>query len=274
MDQTIVIACRGGQDSDCNPSSAAGILGASLGFSKLPARFSEKLDEKPIFSHTSYNVPGLLAVCEKLARQALARQGGRVEKAADGREVLVIPDKPAKPGALALSWAPGPIAGSKFTEAEMAQMKYPSTAGEMKAALAKIAPGWAIAQVGQDMEPGWREEWRGRRGVLLTHPLDRNTPCVISRSLAVPAKGQTSLKLAVSHYPQGDWDLVVRADMREPGRWTVGPATAKDGWLEVTVDLSEYAGKTVLLELYNAANGWSWEAGYWQKIAVETKAAD
>ncbi|MBI5833633.1 MAG: ADP-ribosylglycohydrolase family protein [Armatimonadetes bacterium] len=273
IDQTIVIACRGGQDSDCNPSSAAGILCASLGFAKMPARFTQQLDEKPIFSHTAYNVPKLLAVCEKLARQALVREGGRVEKAADGTETLVIPVKPTQPSPLELSWSPGPIADSKFTDAEKALITAPSPAAELKAALNKIAPGWSIAQVGPDMEPGWRDEWRGRQGVLLTHPLDRNTPCVISRKLDVPAQGRTTLRLAVSHYPEGDWDLVVRADMRELLRQTVGPKTAPNGWLEVSVDLSEYAGKTVLLELYNQANGWAWEAGYWQKIAVETAAA-
>ena len=47
LDQTIIIACRGGQDSDCNPSSAAGVLFTTLGFSKLPDRFSKELNEKP-----------------------------------------------------------------------------------------------------------------------------------------------------------------------------------------------------------------------------------
>ena len=37
MTKTIAIATRAGQDSDCNPSSAAGILGAIIGYSKIPA---------------------------------------------------------------------------------------------------------------------------------------------------------------------------------------------------------------------------------------------
>jgi len=122
LDQTIIISCRCGQDSDCNPSSAAGILFTTIGFANLPERFSKELNEKPLFSHTAYNVPGLLNVCESLARKAIMKEGGSVEKDASGDEVFVIPVKPAKPSTLELSWAPDPIANSTFTEAEMAQI--------------------------------------------------------------------------------------------------------------------------------------------------------
>ncbi|MBP5320430.1 MAG: ADP-ribosylglycohydrolase family protein, partial [Kiritimatiellae bacterium] len=63
LDRTITIAMRGGFDSDCNPSSAAGPLFTSIGFSNLPARFTEKLDLKRKFSFTAYSVPELMAVC-------------------------------------------------------------------------------------------------------------------------------------------------------------------------------------------------------------------
>jgi hypothetical protein len=41
--------------------------------------------------------------------------------------------------------------------------------------------------------------------------------------------------------------------------------------MDVQVDLSDPAGKTVNLELVNQPNGWSWEAAYWAKIAVESE---
>jgi hypothetical protein len=34
------------------------------------------------------------------------------------------------------------------------------------------------------------------------------------------------------------------------------------------VDLSQFAGRQVQLELLNEANGWSWEFGYWSRIDV------
>ena len=36
MEKTIVISTRAGQDSDCNPSSAAGVLGVAMGYDAIP----------------------------------------------------------------------------------------------------------------------------------------------------------------------------------------------------------------------------------------------
>ena len=270
LDQTIQIACRCGQDSDCNPSSAGGVIFTTVGFSRLPERFTKELNENTIFSHTAYNVPSLLGVCEKLARQAIVKEGGQIEKDAKGEEYFVIPVKPVKPSMLELSWAPGPIAGSMFTEEEMTKITY-SESGNLKKAVAKFAPGWAIANCGSDMEPGLRGEELGRKNVLLTHPLDKNTPCVLSRRVDIPVGKKTGLKLTVGHHPEGDWDLVVRADMRELLRKTIGKTTATNGWLDVSVDLSEYQGKSVLLELYNQPTGWCFEGGYWAGISIKTE---
>jgi hypothetical protein len=122
MDRTIVTATRCGQDSDCNPANAGGILGTVLGRSKLPAKFTSAIDPTGVFSHTAYNVPSLIQVSEKLVREAVVRRGGRIEKDADGTEVLVIPVETPKPSALEQCWEPGPTAGSKFTPEEMAKI--------------------------------------------------------------------------------------------------------------------------------------------------------
>jgi len=271
LDRTIVISCRCGQDSDCNPSSAGGVLFTTVGFANLPDRFTKALDEKTVFSHTAYNLPRLFEVCEQLARQVVVAEGGKVERDAHGKEFFLIPVKPAKPGDLELSWAPGPIAGSRFSEEEMARITAPGTPAAIKDAFAKFAPGWAIAFCGTDMEPGLRTEERGRRNVFLTHPLDRDTACVISRKVEIPAGKKTTLDLTVGHHPQGDWDLIVRADMRELLCQTIGKDTTTNGWLDIRVDLSRYAGKSILLELVNKPTGWSWEAGYWAGIAITTE---
>jgi hypothetical protein len=267
----MIIACSCGQDSDCNPSSAGGILFTTLGFSKLPERFTKELNEKTVFSHAAYNVPGLLDVCEKLARQAIAQEGGRIEKDAKGEEIFVIPVKPAKPSKLELSWAPGPIAESKFTEAEMAQIIVPGSAEGMKTALEKVAPGWSVANWGTEMEPGLRDEELGRKNVLVTHPLNQETPCVLSRKVDIPVGKKSTLKLTVGHHALGDWDLVVKADAKELLRKPVDKTTAANGWLDVSVDLSEYQGKSILLELCNQPTGWCFEGGYWAMISIETE---
>ena len=123
-DRTILISTRSGFDSDCNPSSAAGILFCSLGKSRLPNRFYEKMDMTKKFSHTLYNFPGLFAVCEKVTREAIVHEGGRIEKDADGMEWLVIPQKSLCPTPYRSWLNPAPQAGSRYTTAEMSRIKF------------------------------------------------------------------------------------------------------------------------------------------------------
>jgi hypothetical protein len=126
-EKTVIISCRCGQDSDCNPSSSAGVLFTTIGFSKLPEQFRTGLDENKKFSHTPYTFPDLINVCEKLARQIVVKYGGKVEKDENGEEYFLIPVTQPKPSKLELSWAPGPIANSKFTPEEMAKIKIKET---------------------------------------------------------------------------------------------------------------------------------------------------
>ncbi|OHB81917.1 MAG: hypothetical protein A2W31_05450 [Planctomycetes bacterium RBG_16_64_10] len=122
-DKTILIATCCGQDSDCNPSSAAGVLFATIGFSNLPARFTSGLHPTVKFSHTPYDFATLIEVCKKLACQAVVQAGGRIERDAEEREILMIPVAPAVPTRLEQCWDPGPITGSRFGPAEQGQIK-------------------------------------------------------------------------------------------------------------------------------------------------------
>jgi hypothetical protein len=266
LDQTMIIACRGGMDSDCNPSSSGGVLFTTVGFSKLPDRFTKELNRDTIFSYTAYSFPKLIDVCEKLARQVVVQSGGKIV-GENGREVFVIPVQRPKPSKLELSWAPGPIANSRFTEAEMAKI----TVGNFSEDLARFAPGWKIAHCGSDMDPGLKAEWEGKKKVFVTHPADPNTGCVLSKSIDVPAGKTTTLRVVVGHSPNGDFDLIVRANGRQLLRTPVGKATAKGLWLEKSVDLSPLAGTKVNLELVNQPSGWMCEAAYWAAIDVKSE---
>jgi hypothetical protein len=122
IDKTIIVSTRCGQDSDCNPSNAAGILFTAMGYSNIPERFTSALDPEGKFSHTPYNFDLLTAVCEKLARQAVIKSGGRVQKDAAGKDLIVIPVKKAKPSKLEQCWEPGPISNSRYTPQERDQL--------------------------------------------------------------------------------------------------------------------------------------------------------
>jgi len=274
IEKTTVIAMRCGQDSDCNPSSAAGVLCTTIGMRNLPAKYTSALQRSIKFSHTSYDFDTLLAVCEKLARQAVLQQGGRIEKDSNGKEIFIIPVRMPKPSKLEQCWEPGPIAGSRFTAEEMKTINPPPEPVKKKKVIKTIdisravkifAPGWKVRDCGKYMHPGLMAEWGGRKNVLLTHPLSKDKPCVIFRSIDVPAGEKSSLELTVRNDDRGDWKLSVRVEGKEIFSEIIN--TGK--WRDISVDLSKYAGKTVKLELLNEATGWHFEGGYWARIVVK-----
>ncbi len=122
-DKTVIISMRCGQDSDCNPSNAEGILFTTMGLNKIPQRFISDLDYNTKFSFTDYNFPELIDVCEKLALQFITREGGKIEKDSTGQEILVIPVQRPNPEKLEQSWAPKEPEQVEFTKSELAQIK-------------------------------------------------------------------------------------------------------------------------------------------------------
>jgi len=263
LDKTMEIACRAGYDSDCNPSSAAGVLFTTIGFAKLPDRFTRELDTKQKFSFTSYNVPALIDACEKLARQIVVKYGGKIVTE-NGEEFFLLPVEAAKPSQLELSWAPGPIAQSRFTAEEMAKITIPSI--EKQAAVR--FPGWSLTHCGSDMEPGICEEYNGKTNVFMTHPKDQQTGAVLTNTATIPAGKKTTLHIVVGHHPGGDFDLIVRVRDKETLRRPIGQATSVGGWTTIDQDLTAFAGQNIKIELVNQPTGWSWEAAYWADIAL------
>lgn len=87
FEKTMRISTRCGQDSDCNPASAVGVLGVAMGLEGIPDRFKsgiEKIaDEK--FSYTNYSFRTIVDSTVKRAIAMAERHGGRVE----GERLLV-----------------------------------------------------------------------------------------------------------------------------------------------------------------------------------------
>jgi len=123
IDKTTIISTRCGQDSDCNPANATGILCTTIGFENLPDEYKSELDYDTKFSYTEYNVATLIDVCAKLVRQAVERGGGKIETGEDGKEYFLIPVEDPQPGPLEQCWEPSETPEDvNFTEEEMEQL--------------------------------------------------------------------------------------------------------------------------------------------------------
>ena len=80
--QTMEISTRAGQDSDCNPSSAGGILGTMMGYSNIPEYWMKGLKgaEDKIFKYTSLSLDQIYQISFKHALEMIQKNGGKVEQ--------------------------------------------------------------------------------------------------------------------------------------------------------------------------------------------------
>ncbi len=118
------------------------------------------------------------------------------------------------------------------------------------------------------------EEHFGRTCLLSTHPLDSRLPCVLTATIDVAKGKQTLLTFDVSHSAAGDWQVIVLANGESLYNSPVDRQTAHNGWLAVSVDLTRFAGKRVVLELLNKATGYSHEWGWWDNIQITDGAGE
>lgn len=78
--KTMEISTRCGQDSDCNPSTAGGILGTILGYSNIPDYWKNSLksvEDRP-FEYTDISLNKVYELGMKHALQVIAKNGGKV----------------------------------------------------------------------------------------------------------------------------------------------------------------------------------------------------
>lgn len=79
--KTMEISTRCGQDSDCNPASAAGILGTMLGYSNIPEKWKKNLYEVEDidFAYTDISLNDVYRMSFDQAIEVIKRNGGRIE---------------------------------------------------------------------------------------------------------------------------------------------------------------------------------------------------
>ena len=96
---TVKIATRCGQDSDCNPASAAGVIGVVLGYNKIPDFWKGGIpkiaDQK--FQYTDFSFRTIVDSNMKRATALVEKTGGRVV----GDKLIVKVQEP-RPGKLEL----------------------------------------------------------------------------------------------------------------------------------------------------------------------------
>jgi len=90
--KTLEIATRCGQDADCNPATAGGILGAILGYDKIPDYWMKNLREVEDmnFAYTNISLNKTYQMSFNQALQMIKRNGGKI----DGENVTIKCQQP------------------------------------------------------------------------------------------------------------------------------------------------------------------------------------
>ena len=92
FDRTLDISTRAGQDSDCNPSNACGILGVMMGYKRIPDAWKSGIpaiaDTK--FRYTDFTFRTIVDSTMKRATALAAKHGGKV----DGETLTLRVQKP------------------------------------------------------------------------------------------------------------------------------------------------------------------------------------
>jgi len=100
--KTLDVATRAGQDSDCNPSSALGVLGVILGYERIPDVWKSGIPAIATtpFSYTTHTFESIVASTLRRAFQVIEGAGGRVTET----EVIVPLQEPKAP--VLEQWSP------------------------------------------------------------------------------------------------------------------------------------------------------------------------
>jgi len=252
LEKTLEVATRCGQDNDCNPSNAAGVLCCMKGYNALGEAWTGGIAKiaKTKFSNTDYSFETLIPACQGITEAIIKRAGGEITS-----DAYLIPVQAPAPPAVLEQWT---------NEKEV--LSQPISKSDMEA----WNPAWRIVACGFDMEPGVHGRKYGREKVLALHPVDREKPAVIEADITVPKEGRHRLVVEATSFKEemfrGDYLLKVIADGAE-----LKSVLIKGGgkWETVAADLTPYAGKTIPVRVENWPTGWAWEGAYIASIRVE-----
>jgi len=267
-DKTIIISMRCGRDSDCNPSSAAGVLFASLGMDGIDKKYYDMLDNNTKFAFTDYNFPELIEVSSKLTEQFILKSGGKIEEI-EGQTYYLIPEKTEIPSAFEQSWEPGPFdENNKFSGEEIEQINYRSTKQYNPYIKEWTPDNWKIYFAGKNSKD-ISTSWKGKKGVIVTPLYNEKRGIMIFLNTPPLVEGKKHyLKFSVSHEDEGSWDLTVNINWREKTKETINAETCANGWKEYKIDLSEYIGIELFVELKQDFNGSKKSTSYWHNVKL------
>ncbi len=143
----------------------------------------------------------------------------------------------------------------------------PDISEGQQADIALILPGWfpaAVYAANYKLSTG---DARGETLVLSSKLIDEQDLTLIGE-FDIPAGRKTSLKLRVGNQPERRWQLGVRVENRLLLDKTIEDPTSNNGWHDLTIDLTPFAGRRVPIQLLHSAPKQHHSEVLWKRATV------
>jgi len=102
---------------------------------------------------------------------------------------------------------------------------------------------------------------------LAIRPIDASTPAALVRPYVPPLGRKSLLKCLVAANRDEEWEFRVVIDGQIVSKCVVG--TSKGAWEPIAFDLSDYAGRRVVVRLENAGLNRRLGISYWSDLQIE-----
>ncbi|HOK09898.1 MAG TPA: ADP-ribosylglycohydrolase family protein [Candidatus Hydrogenedens sp.] len=219
LKKTLEITTRCGQDADCNPSSAAGVLCCMKGFSALEPVWKEYLpkvsDNKFIFTNYSWNT--LIDASVRVAEQIIIKAGGSIEN-----NLYKIPIQVPTPPPTLEQWV---------NKKEIHTPPIPSEE------VAKWNSLWKVKSCKKSLEVGVFQNKFNHDNVLIITPPEEGVPALIEYLSEIPTNAkQLSIETCA---PQNQPFLLrLRVDYHPVFEQTINDTQ----WVTLPVNVEKWAG--------------------------------
>ena len=205
-------------------------------------------------------------------------QDGNLEKAAETMKTLkaTIPDLPSQSVKnmieAALLGVPKKEDGARLYKL-LDEEKAETTTAKTRKDVAKLFPGWSLdSEVPQennkDVASGLCANHRGQENVLRLHPLNKETPVVLSRTVTLSNKNPCLFLKVSSWDGESDFLLSVRVNGKDAMAARLVDTSHLEPWEDLVVPLFDWRGRSVKIEIILKANNWNCEWSHFARIEI------
>ncbi|MDP8245415.1 MAG: ADP-ribosylglycohydrolase family protein [Candidatus Hinthialibacter antarcticus] len=269
FEMTLYLSSRCGRGDPRPSASACGVLGAVLGYGRLPEAFASGVTRyaNAAFLFKGHSLNSLVSASVDQAQLVIERRGG-TKQTLGQREYFSVPIETAYTPDRRVTFDRG---GFEAEWATLDTRRADQFFARVQKELNQWQPDWTLLNCGGQIYAGRWDEYEGRDNVFVTAPVSREVPARMTRSVAVPGGSPKLTVIAgASNLAQNTgWILRVFVNDQVEFEKAVIGEKHQANWQEFKIDLSKYAGQTVTLALENGTSVWDLSTAYWARVDIK-----